>query len=148
MVLSQNWTLKWCRTTVCVVGSGIHTYPSTHETLTHCWFDVGPASTTLFQHLTDSGPTYAQKIVIAEHLVSDTELLPYLFFSYHHVFRYVRENRRLEEIAFCTNPATATTQCGTVLDAGLYHSKYFGHFFLTYLYQHSEQTIFFYKICN
>ena len=31
------------------------TMPSEHETLSHCWFNVGPPSTTLAQHWTNNG---------------------------------------------------------------------------------------------
>ena len=30
-------------------------YPSRHERLSHCWFNVGPPSTTLAQHWTSNG---------------------------------------------------------------------------------------------
>ena len=33
-------------------------HPSKHDTLNHCWFDVGPASATLGQHQTNIGSTY------------------------------------------------------------------------------------------
>ena len=31
--------------------------PSNHETLNHCWVDVGPSSSTLIQHLPNIGST-------------------------------------------------------------------------------------------
>ena len=33
-------------------------HPSKHDTLNHCWFDVGPASATLGQHQTNISSTY------------------------------------------------------------------------------------------
>ena len=33
--------------------------PSTYKMLTQCWFNVGPASTTLVQHWPSFGPTYS-----------------------------------------------------------------------------------------
>ena len=32
--------------------------PSKHVTLVHCWFNVGPSSSTLAQHWTNNGPAY------------------------------------------------------------------------------------------
>ena len=49
-ILYQPWT---CR----AESVFLHTRWPKHETMTQCWFDVGPSSTTLAQHQTNIGST-------------------------------------------------------------------------------------------
>ena len=40
-----------------ILQIAIQIHPSKHETLPHCWFDVGPPSAILVQHQTNNGAT-------------------------------------------------------------------------------------------